>query len=391
MRVLLLNNLPAPYFLPVFRHLAIMSGWELLICFATRWRPDLGWSEGTVEATIPARTVYLEDNGKVGGGAGEAASASGSRLASLRKVWVLLTLLWRERPDYLVCYGYTQAPQLLLLLWALLWGVPFALIGDANIHCDHARGMRRVLKWLWLRALTARAAAILTIGIANRQFWKKYGARDQQMFQVPFAVDNRKFNDNRAGLRELAREKLARLGLAERVVFISVGRLVERKNVELLIRAMRQLDPQEPAALLIVGDGEQRERLAAAAGGDARIVFLGNIRPDDLPICYHMADALILAARDEPWGLVTNEAMAAGLAVIAHAECGSAVDLVSSRNGIILRSFEVDEVVGAMRQLIGNRAELELMKQHSEAKIVEWSVEAAATCLIVAVERTVRR
>lgn len=391
MRVLLLNNLPAPYFLPVFRHLAIMSGWELLICFATRWRPDLGWSEGSVEATIPARTVYLDDNGKVGGGAGEAASASGSRLASLRKVWVLLTLLWRERPDYLVCYGYTQAPQLLLLLWALLWGVPFALIGDANIHCDHARGMRRVLKWLWLRALTARAAAILTIGIANRQFWKKYGARDQQMFQVPFAVDNRKFNDNRAGLRELAREKLARLGLAERVVFISVGRLVERKNVELLIRAMRQLDPQEPAALLIVGDGEQRERLAAAAGGDARIVFLGNIRPDDLPICYHMADALILAARDEPWGLVTNEAMAAGLAVIAHAECGSAVDLVSSRNGIILRSFEVDEVVGAMRQLIGNRAELELMKQHSEAKIVEWSVEAAATCLIVAVERTVRR
>lgn len=391
MRVLLLNNLPAPYFMPVFRHLATTSGWELLICFSTRWRPDLGWAEGSIESTIPARTVYLEDDSKVGGRSGEPTSQSGSGPASLRKVAVLLRLLWRERPDYLVCYGYTEASQLSLLLWALLRRIPFALIGDSNIHCDGARGMRRIMKRLWLRVLTARAAAILTIGTANRKFWEKYGARDQQMFLVPFAVDNQKFRDRTGRLRELARERLARLGIEGRVIFISVGRLVERKNVELLIQAMRQLDPTEPAALLIAGDGERREELMAAAGGDARIVFLGNIRPDDLPVCYHMADALIIAARDEPWGLVTNEAMASGLAVIAHGECGSAVDLVCSKNGIILRSFEVEEVVGAMRRLIDNRTELERMKQNSQAKIIAWSVEAAATSLIAAVEQTARR
>ena len=394
MRVLLLNNLPAPYFLPVFRHLAIMSGWELLICFATRWRPDLGWSEGSVEATIPARTVYLEGPeapaGKDRDESGNAASQFRRLLASWRKagwnkIGALLGLLWRERPEYLVCYGYTQTPQLTLLLWALLFGVPFALIGDANIHCDRARGVRRILKRLWLRLLTAKAAAILTIGTANRQFWKKYGASDERMFHVPFAVDNQKFSD--VG----AEKGAAPSGLKGRVRFISVGRLIERKNVGLLIEAMQQLGPTEAAGLMIAGDGEQRAQLVAAAGEDQRIVFLGNVRPDDLPQCYNMADVMILAARDEPWGLVTNEAMASGLAVIAHAECGSAVDLVSSENGIILQSFAVAEIVAAMRRLIGNPTELEEMKRNSRKKIVAWSVEAAATSLIAAVEQTIRR
>ena len=378
MRVLLLNNLPAPYFLPVFRHLAVTTDWELLVCFASRWRSDLGWAKGSIETTIPARTVYLESDG-------------GEGSMRLAKGLALLRLLRRERPDYLVCYGYTQVPQLTLLVWALLTGTPFALIGDANIHCDRARGLKRMLKWLWLRLLTARAAAILTIGTASQRFWEKYGARSERTFAVPFAVDNRQFKEGSAQQRELAAEKLRQLGLEGRVVFISVGRLIERKNVELLIRAVRQLDPAEPAALLIAGDGEQRERLLTEAGGDPRIVFLGNIRPNDLPFCYSMADALILAARDEPWGLVTNEAMACGLAVIAHAECGSAIDLVCDRNGITLRSFNVEEVVAAMRRLIANPAELEQMKQYSRVKIDEWSVEAAAGGLIAAIERTSRR
>jgi hypothetical protein len=107
----------------------------------------------------------------------------------------MLRLLRRERPEYLICYGYSLVPQLTALLWAILTGTRFAVIGDANIHCDRTRGLKRLLKGVWLRVLTRQAAAILTIGKANRQFWEKYGAAEERMFPVPFAVDNESFPD----------------------------------------------------------------------------------------------------------------------------------------------------------------------------------------------------
>ena len=212
----------------------------------------------------------------------------------------------------------------------------------------------------------------------------------EQMFLVPFAVDNDAFVSGAAARQEEARREREQRGLARRVVFISVGRLIERKNVDLLIQAIQRLEPTEPAALLIAGDGEERARLEALAAGDPRIHFLGGIKPADLPLCYGLADVLILAARDEPWGLVTNEAMACGLAIIGHKDCGSTIDLVDEENGAILQGFEVDELVESMRRMISDRATMERMKQNSRKKIDQWSVEAAVSGLINAVECTKR-
>lgn len=397
MRVLLLNNLPAPYLIPLFRRLAEASGWQLTVCFATEWRPDLGWpdpgrTEHSLGAEIPARTIYLDRSddqrttrrGWLGGHQRELASG-----------WKLLEQLRREPPDYLICYGYTLLPQLTLLLWALITGTPFALIGDANIYCDRMHRRRnlrkRIVKTLWLRLLTWRAAAILTIGTANQLFWESYGAAAEKLFRVPFAVDNGYFMAAAESRREEARQMRAALGLAEKTVFISIGRLVERKNVDLLIRAVKDFSVDEPVALLIAGTGEEQLRLVDLAAGDPRIIFLGGIAPGELPLYYGLADVLILAARDEPWGLVTNEAMACGLAVIAHGECGAAVDLVSEENGVILESFAIDELAAAMRCLTGDERGRRERQRASREKIIDWNIEAAAEGFMAAVEATCQR
>jgi glycosyltransferase involved in cell wall biosynthesis len=381
MRVLLLNNLPAPYFIPLFRQLAGVREWQLTICFATAWKPDLGWAERSISPAIPARTVYLNQYWRHRGW-----WWGGERLLS---VLAMLDLLRRERPDYLICYGYTLLPQLTLLLWALVTATPFALIGDANIHCDRTSGLKRQLKRAWLKRLTRQAAAILTIGTANRLFWERYGAGPGKLFRVPFAVDNDYFERETESRRNEAWEKRRALGLADRVVFISVGRLVERKNIDLLIRAMKELREDEPAALLIAGTGEESGRLKSLAADDPRIIFLGGVVPAELPVCYGMADVMILAARDEPWGLVTNEAMACGLALIGQRECGSTVDLVGADNGVVLSGFSVEELVAAMRRLIHDDELRQRMQQASRLKIREWSIEAAARGLVTAVEATI--
>lgn len=375
--VLLLNNIPAPYFIPLFQRLAGVEGWKLTVCYASQWKPDVGWSEKLAADALSMRTVYLDQQDR-----GWMRRRLGSRLAS---ALVLLGILWRERPDYLLCYGYTLAPQLTLLSWGLLSRTPFGIIGDANIHCDRTRGIKRWLKRSWLRLLTRRAAAVLTIGTANRQFWESYLARPEKLYSVPFSVDNEYFIREAEARSEEARSLSERWGLRGKVIFLSVGRLVARKNVALLIEAFHSL-ADERAALVIAGAGEEREALERLANGHPRIIFTGGIAPRQLPLYYAMADVMVLAARDEPWGLVTNEAMACGLAVIAHRQCGSTVDLVDNENGIVLQSFAVEELAGAMRRMIENNEMRIRMQANSRQKIAAWTIEAAAAGVIRAVE-----
>jgi glycosyltransferase involved in cell wall biosynthesis len=93
---------------------------------------------------------------------------------------------------------------------------------------------------------------------------------------------------------------------------------------------------------------------------------------------YGLADVLVLPARDEPWGLVINEAMACGLAVIAHEHCGAAVDLVAADNGFKLSGFSIEELAAAMNCLIEDRARLRAMQESSQQKIRDWTIERAA-------------
>jgi len=366
--VLLLNNVPAPYFNPLFELLGREPGWRLTVCYVSDWNRDVAWRESGMADRASHRTVILDliwtRLSRLLGGSTAAAIA-------------LLVMLVREKPDYLICYGYTLKPQLTALLWAMISGAPFAVAGDANAYIDNPAGLRRRLKTFWLRRITARAAALIVIGTANRRFWESYGAVAGQLYEARFAVDNKYYIESCASASARSREKLTELGLSGRVVFLYAGRLVRRKNVDLIIRAARSL-PGDPIAVIIAGDGEERGRLEALAENDDRIHFAGRVEPADLPIWYAMSDVLVLPAAQEPWGLVVNEAMASGLAVIAHRHCGAAVDLVDAGNGFRLEEFSVDELARAMRMIAGDEKMLSDMKKISRERIKAWSIESAA-------------
>jgi glycosyltransferase involved in cell wall biosynthesis len=307
---------------------------------------------------------------------------SGSSLAA---AIVLFKTMLRERPEYLICYGYTLKPQMVALLWAMVTRTPFAVIGDANYFADSAAGTKRVLKNIWLRRITNSAAALVTVGTANRLFWEAYGARPAQLFEARFAVDNEFYAQASVSVQGEAARLRAQLGLDGKIVFLFVGRLVKRKNVDLIIRAAQQIADKK-IAVVIAGSGEELEPLKTLAADYPGVIFTGNVAPQELPLYYAMADALILPADREPWGLVINEAMACGLAVIAHKHCGAAIDLVDEKNGVKLEDFSIEGVARAMRLLAGDELLLRVMQRNSREKIQHWSIEAAAQGIIRAVE-----
>ncbi len=98
-------------------------------------------------------------------------------------------------------------------------------------------------------------------------------------------------------------------------IILAVGRLVYYKGLEFLVRAMQQIQGHA----LIVGQGPERERLAAEAeslGVSDRVTLLGHV-PDTRPY-YRAARAFALPShlRSEAFGIVQLEAMAAGLPVV---------------------------------------------------------------------------
>ncbi|MCI0660980.1 MAG: glycosyltransferase family 4 protein [Acidobacteria bacterium] len=378
MRVLLLNNVPTLYFDPLFEKIRRDSGWQLTVCYSTAWNSQVGWEENKFERHGAA--IILDQSSprlqkRLGSSAAAAVSLAG--------------ILISQSPDYLVCCGYTLMPQMVALLWSMLMDKPFAVIGDSNIYCDKATGIRRIIKRLWLNLVTRRASALITIGSANRRFWESYGARPEQLFESRLAVDLDFFERACRERRDEAMAQRVKLGLSKKVVFLFAGRLVRRKHVDSIIKAALRIN-DDRMALVIAGGGEEFASLKEIAGDDPRVIFTGPIAPAELPLYYTLSDVLVLPAAREPWGLVINEAMACGLSIIAHRHCGAAVDLVGDDNGVALNTFSVDELGEALKMMIDHEPLLRSMQKRSQEKIAHWSIGAAALGMIRAVESSIK-
>ncbi len=112
------------------------------------------------------------------------------------------------------------------------------------------------------------------------------------------------------------------LGAAEGPILLTVRRLVPRMGVTDLLAAAAQLRAGgHRLHLAIAGDGEQRqalERQAEDLGLGSSVTFLGRVPDDDLPALYRAADVFVLPTRSlEGFGMVTAEALASGLPVLA--------------------------------------------------------------------------
>ena len=80
-----------------------------------------------------------------------------------------------------------------------------------------------------------------------------------------------------------------------------------------------------PGELVLVGGGGDEQRLRALAGD--RVRFEGASTATSSSRYYRDADVFVLPSRSEPWGMVLNEAAAAGLPLVATEESGAAHDL----------------------------------------------------------------
>jgi glycosyltransferase involved in cell wall biosynthesis len=164
-------------------------------------------------------------------------------------------------------------------------------------------------------------------------------------------------------------------------VILYAGKLTPRKRAADLLDAYVLLSPdrkREPDPyLLIVGDGETRSELETQVStlGWNSVRFLGFRNQSELPQLYDLCDIFVLPSFGEPWGLVVNEAMNAGRAVIVSDQVGCGPDLVKDGvNGKIFPAGDVDRLYASLEAVLRDRRYIDMGRKSLEI-IDGWGYE----------------
>ena len=371
--VLLVTNAPTPYRLPLFEALSDQlraRGRHLTVVFSA-------WGYGRRKWAIdPAEMRF--DYAVLG--------SQGRRVGrTSEQTMFLFRGLAREvrarRPAVLVVPGFTVA-TMQAWRWSLTRGLPY-LIWSGSIGGRHDAGARA-----WLRArLARRAAGAVAYGTLAKGYFERLGVPPERVHVAINTVDTAFFADAVDALRQApAPDGLRHLTY--------IGYLSARKGVRRVLDVVGALARERGDFVLdVVGDGDERvalEAYARDAGLGAHVRFHGYQQREALPAFLARSAGLLFQTDYDVWGLVLNEAMAAGVPCLASVHAGAAHDLVEDGvTGFRVDFADLGAATERVRWLLDHPAEAAAMGRRARRFIAEHaSLAHSAAGFVAAIEAT---
>lgn len=292
----------------------------------------------------------------------------------------LYQVLFQVNPDILVVSGYSRPAMLCAVLWTVINRKKAILLSESKEDDALRISWQETLK-LWLVKLYKAA---LVGGKIHKDYLAKLGMSSQAIFYGYDVVDNSAFTPQK--IRSLPKA-------LNRPYFLAINRFIPKKNLLNLIESYnqyRQLAGEQAWDLVLCGDGELKEQIEAKIAKlnlqDA-VYLPGFLQQEQLLPYFAHANCFIHASTTEQWGLVVNEAMAAGLPVIVSKRCGCFEDLVvEGVNGFGFNPENTAQLAQLMSKISSKNINLQKMGQASLEHIQKYSPDYFATGLKQAVE-----
>lgn len=228
----------------------------------------------------------------------------------------LENLLAASQPKVIVSVGWADRTYQQLLLLAQQRRIPLVIISDSRYGDEPRRASKEWIK----RQLLRGYSAALVAGQESRAYLMSLGIPAETIAQPWDVVDTQFFAQaaTQASLRQPH--------------FLCVSRLMAKKNHRGLLQAYSAYQRQGGRwDLLLVGSGPLEACIRtwiAALPDPTRVRLMPFCQLEQLSGLYSQASAFVLASCQDTWGLVVNEAMAAGLPCLVSSACGCAVDLI---------------------------------------------------------------
>ncbi len=286
-------------------------------------------------------------------------------------------------PDVIATNGYSSRGTLAALEYAMQAGIPAITMSDSAEHDFRRNRLREAIK----RRIVRMFSAGLVAGQLSFRYLETLGMSSGRIFTALDVVDNDHFEAGAMAARRDAVETRRRFDLPERY-FLTCTRFIPKKNLPMLLEAYaryRKSAGTEAWGLVLLGSGvliEEVNEVRRELDIEEAVLMPGFKQYDELPIFYSHAGAFILPSVSEQWGLVVNEAMAAGIPVLVSDRCGCVPDLVEEGgNGFTFDPYDIDALVGHMLRIAGGECDLTAMGQASQEIISRWSPRAFAVGL----------
>ncbi|MBL4885648.1 MAG: glycosyltransferase family 4 protein [Planctomycetaceae bacterium] len=332
MKITFLTVMPSPYVQDLFAALNDDPRIDLRVLYMEQEAPDTHWGEQEMPSyakVLPGRWIGFH----------------GARIhinPTVRRE------LANHPADLVVVVGYVGITNQIAMRYLSRRNLPWVFWGE--IPGFQSRG------WFGskLRSIAQRAMKSASgIAAVGSHAVRSYSEIVTKLKCSDIPIHNIPYHCNMSDYIEAAKtRKPSNSTNSAPIRFLYCGQLIKRKGVDLLIEAFTRLAEQEKdVRLTLAGEGPLHECLKASLPRDVaeKVTFLGFRPVNDLPEIFAESDIFILPSRHDGWGVVVNQAIAAGMPVIATDQVGAANDLViPNENGFRIPAESSTAIYEAM-------------------------------------------
>ncbi len=356
-RVALVTNIPAPYRLPVYEIVAAQQGIDLCVFYCSGREPDREWDLQSTKF----RQVFLEE---------KFITYRNRFIHCNPDVW---SALRAYRPTVIVTTGFGPT-FLLAFLYAKLNGLKHIPMTDGTDVTEATLSLWHRL----IRRLVYRGSSAF-IGASQGSFrlYASYGLDRRKTFQSHLCSNNDIYF-------QAAPEQ-------KRFDFVFSARFVAAKNPIFAMDVASQVAQKlgRRTRLLLLGSGEEMAAMRAKAQeiqAWVEVEFAGFVKQAELPMHYASARILLFPTQLDTWGVVANEACAAGLPVLVTPMAGVAHELVvHGENGYVL-PLDMAAWTEASLRLLTDASLCERFAKASLRRVKDYTYQHAADGICAAAE-----
>lgn len=250
--------------------------------------------------------------------------------------------------DRVIIGCYSTITQMIAQKYMIDHKIPFIHSSDGGMIKEDS-ALQKKLKSYFIK----NASAWLGTGKVTTEYLRYYGADEKKIITYPFTSiydrDILPVPDSIAVKRQFRNQ----LKMYEDKIVLSVGQLIYRKGIDVLIKAASKLNN---TGIYIIGGTPSDEYVELKRKYNANnIHFISFKNKNELSKYYRAADVFVLPTREDIWGLVINEAMSYGIPVVTTNKCVAGMEMIEQGvTGSIVEVENVNQLVEAVRYWLEN-------------------------------------
>lgn len=354
MKILFITNLPSPYRVDFFNELGKKI--DLTVCYERE-----SSSERDAKWINKSKRTYKE------------LFVSTKNIGVDRSIGFGIVKELKNKYDFVIISGWSSPSVILAILYCQIHNILYIMEDDGGLINPNGE-KHKLIKKLLLRKLFA----YFTTTNENISVITSLGVEQNRVYKYPFSsVMNSDISEG-ISKKQKVDEIRKSLGINENNIILAVGQFIDRKGFDVLLKAFSNMN--DDCGLYFVGGEPTKQYLDIVHQNNIQNVhFIGFTEKEKLKLYYAAADVFVLPTREDIWGLVINEAMAAGLPVITTNRCGAGLELIkNNQNGYLVQVDDVDNLSEKIHVILNNKDLKNKMENNATEVIKNYTVEKMA-------------